>query len=94
MKRYSFHIAFVLGALAVVWVAAAVATSHLLVLGMAAVIGAVYVFGAMELRQYRAATFALNQALIDIPQELQNLSDWLITLPAGLQNPIRQRVEG
>ena len=94
MKRYSFHIAFVLGALAVVWVAAAVATSHLLVLGMAAVIGAVYVFGAMELRQYRAATAALNQALIDIPQELQNLSDWLITLPAGLQNPIRQRVEG
>jgi hypothetical protein len=94
MKRYSFHIAFALGALAVVWVAAAVATSHLLVLGMAAVIGAVYVFGAMELRQYRAATSALNQALTDIPQDLQNLSDWLITLPAGLQNPIRQRVEG
>jgi hypothetical protein len=94
MKRYSFHIAFALGALAVVWVAAAVATSHLLVLGMAAVIGAVYVFGAMELRQYRAATAALNQALADIPQDLQNLSDWLITLPAGLQNPIRQRVEG
>jgi hypothetical protein len=94
MKRYSFHIAFALGALAVVWVAAAVATSHLLVLGMAAVIAAVYVFGAMELRQYRAATAALNQALADIPQDLQNLSDWLITLPAGLQNPIRQRVEG
>jgi hypothetical protein len=94
MKRYSFHIAFALGALAVVWVAAAVATSHLLVLGMAAVIGAVYVFGAMELRQYRAATAALNQALADLPQDLQNLSDWLITLPAGLQNPIRQRVEG
>jgi hypothetical protein len=94
MKRYSFHIAFALGALAVVWVAAAVATSHLLVLGMAAVIGAVYVFGAMELRQYRAATAALNQALADIPHDLQNLSDWLITLPAGLQNPIRQRVEG
>jgi hypothetical protein len=94
MKRYSFHIAFALGALAVVWVAAAVATSHLLVLGMAAVIGAVYVFGALELRQYRAATAALNQALADIPQDLQNLSDWLITLPAGLQNPIRQRVEG
>jgi hypothetical protein len=94
MKRYSFHIAFGLGALAVVWVAAAVATSHLLVLGMSAVIGGVYVFGAMELRQYRAATAALNQALADIPQDLQNLNDWLITLPAGLQNPIRQRVEG
>ena len=94
MNRYSFHIAFALGALAVVWVAGAVATSHLLVLGMATVIGAVYVFGAMELRQYRAATAALNQSLADIPQDLQNLSDWLITLPSGLQNPIRQRVEG
>jgi hypothetical protein len=94
MKRYAFHIAFGLGALAVVWVAAAVAASHLLVLGMAAVIGAVYVVGAIELRQYRAATAALNQALADIPQDLQNLNDWLITLPAGLHNPIRQRVEG
>ena len=94
MKRYSFHIAFGLGALAVLWVAAAVATSHLLVLIMAAVIGGVYVFGAMELRQYRAATAALSHALSEIPQDLQNLNDWLITLPPGLQNPIRQRVEG
>lgn len=94
MKRYSFHIAFGLGALAVLWVAAAVATSHPLVLGMAAVIGGVYVFGAVELRQYRANTAALNQALANIPPDLHSLSDWLITLPAGLQNPVRQRVEG
>jgi len=94
MKRYSFQIAFGLGALAVLWVAAAVATSHLLVLIMAAVIGGVYFFGAMELRQYRAATAALSQALSEVPQDLQNLNDWLITLPPGLQNPIRQRVEG
>jgi hypothetical protein len=94
MKRYSFHIAFGLGAWAVVWVAAAVASSHLLVLGMAAVIGGVYVVGAMELRQFRAATSTLNQALANIPQDLQTFSDWLITLPPELQNPIRQRVEG
>ena len=67
MKRYSFHIAFGLGALAVLWVAAAVATSHLLVLIMAAVIGGVYVFGTIELHQYRLATAALNQALATIP---------------------------
>jgi len=94
MKRYSFHIAFGLGALAVLWVAAAVATSHLLVLIMAAVIGGVYVFGTIELHQYRLATAALSQALANIPPQLQNLNDWLITLPSGLQNPIRQRVEG
>ncbi|WP_416548640.1 DUF802 domain-containing protein [Limnohabitans sp. DCL3] len=94
MKRYSFHIAFGLGALAVLWVAAAVATSHLLVLAMAAVIAGVYVFGAIELHQYRRTTAALNQALANVPPQLQNLNDWLITLPSGLQNPIRQRVEG
>ena len=94
MKRYSFLIAFGLGVLALVWVAASVAASHPLVLAMTVCIGAVYVFGAMELRQYRATTQALNQALTAIPQDLQSLSDWLITLPAGLQNPVRQRVEG
>ncbi len=94
MKRYSFLIAFALGVLALVWVAASVAASHPLVLAMTVCIGAVYVFGAMELRQYRATTQALNQALTSIPQDLQSLSDWLITLPAGLQNPVRQRVEG
>lgn len=94
MKRYSFLIAFALGVLALVWVAASVAASHPLVLAMTVCIGAVYVFGAMELRQYRATTQALNQALTSIPQDLQSLSAWLITLPAGLQNPVRQRVEG
>jgi hypothetical protein len=94
LSRHSFLIAFGLGALAVLWVAAAVASSHFLVLVMTAVIGAVYVFAALELRHYRDATRALNQALSDIPADLQNLSDWLITLPASLQNAVRQRVEG
>ncbi|MGV0985464.1 MAG: DUF802 domain-containing protein [Limnohabitans sp.] len=94
LSRHSFLIAFGLGALAVLWVAAAVASSHFLVLVMTAVIGAVYVFAALELRHYRDATRALNQALSDIPADLQHLSDWLITLPASLQNAVRQRVEG
>ena len=94
LSRHSFLIAFGLGALAVLWVAAAVASSHFLVLVMTAVIGAVYVFAALELRHYRDTTAALNQALSDIPADLQHLSDWLITLPASLQNAVRQRVEG
>ncbi|PUE08894.1 hypothetical protein B9Z51_08125 [Limnohabitans sp. T6-5] len=94
MKRYSFETAFGLGALAVLWVAASVASSHLLVLVMTAFIGGVYVFGALELRQYRATSAALRQALTDIPQDLITLNDWLITLPAALHNPVRQRIEG
>jgi len=94
MKRYSFETAFGLGALAVLWVAASVAGSHALVLVMTALIGAVYVFGALELRQYRAATQGLSQALDQVPQPLESLSEWLSQVPAALQNPVRQRVEG
>ncbi|WP_090139436.1 DUF802 domain-containing protein [Limnohabitans sp. DM1] len=94
MKRYSFETAFGLGALAVLWVAASVAASHLLVLVMTAFIGGVYVFGALELRHYRTTTAALRQALADIPQDLIVLNDWLITLPASLHNAVRQRIEG
>ena len=94
MKRFSFLIAFGLGVLALIWVAAAVANSHFLVLVMTLLIGAVYGFGAWELRQYRATTDALNQALSQVPADLAQLSDWLDTLPAALQNPVRQRVQG
>jgi hypothetical protein len=94
MKRFSFSIAFGLGALALIWVAAAVASSHFLVLVMTLLIGAVYGFGAWELRQYRATTDQLQQGLAQVPADLAQLSDWLITLPAALQNPVRQRVQG
>ena len=94
MKRYSFETAFGLGALAVLWVAASVAGSQALVLVMTALIGAVYVFGALELRQYRTATQGLSQALDQVPQGLESLSEWLSQVPAALQNPVRQRVEG
>ncbi len=80
--------------MAVLWVAASVAGSHALVLVMTALIGAVYVFGALELRQYRTATQGLSQALAQLPQALESLSEWLSQVPASLQNPVRQRVEG
>ena len=94
MKRFSFLIAFGLGALALVWVAAAVASSHFLVLVMTLLIGTVYGFGALELRQYRATTSALDQGLAQVSSDLAQLSDWLVTLPAALQNPVRQRIQG
>ena len=94
MKKFAFHTAFVLGALAAFWVAAAVASTHLLVLVMTAVIGAVYVFGALELHRYRADTARLQQALTEVPSELQQLGDWLVRVPAPLQNAVRQRIEG
>jgi len=94
MKKSAFVIAFALGLLAIIWVAAAVASTHLLVLVMTAVIGAVYVFGALELHRFRASTAALEKALAEVPAELNRLSDWLGHVPTGLQNAVRQRIEG
>jgi hypothetical protein len=94
MKKHAFSIAFAIGALAAVWVAAAVASSHVLVLVMTAVIAGVYGFGALELRQYRANTTALNQAMAEVPAQMAQLDDWLARVPAHLQNAVRQRVEG
>ena len=94
MKKYAFHTAFAIGILAIVWVAAAVASTHLLVLVMTALIGAVYLFGGMELRQYRSTTAGLQQALAEVPDDLQRLSDWLVRVPDALQNAVRQRIEG
>ncbi len=94
MKKHAFDFAFAAGAIALLWVAATVASSHLLVLAMTGVIGAVYVFGALELRQYRDHTQRLAQALDAVPQDLPQLGDWLGQVPSPLQNAVRQRVEG
>ncbi|MFM7025377.1 MAG: hypothetical protein ACKOWC_04875 [Limnohabitans sp.] len=94
MKKNAFPIAFALGAVAVVWVSASVAGSHLLVLLMTTVIGAVYAYGALELRHYRTTTAQLEQALAKVPAGLQALEDWLITVPAALRHAVRQRIEG
>ena len=94
MKKHAFLIAFGIGILAVLWVAAAVATTHLLVLAMTAVIGAVYTFGMLELRHFRSTTAQLDQALAETPEGLGALDDWLPRVPATLRNTVRQRIEG
>ncbi|MEC5218573.1 hypothetical protein RCH09_003545 [Actimicrobium sp. GrIS 1.19] len=94
MHRHLFTAAFFLGALAVVWVGAGFIGTSLLALAMTAIIGAVYVFGALELRQFRHATGALAAALAAIPEQLPELGDWLGNVPASLQNVVRMRIEG
>ena len=94
MKKYAFHTAFALGVLALFWVTAMVARSHLLVLLMTAAIAAVYLYAALELQRYRQATAALQQALDTLPEALQSLDDWLERVPAALRQAVRQRIEG
>jgi hypothetical protein len=91
--------AFVLGAMAVVWVGIGfIGSNNYLALTMTMAIAAVYVFGALELRQYRHATSTLAAALAAISDQFvdlaQGLDEWLGSVHASLQNPVRLRIEG
>lgn len=86
--------AFLLGLVAVLWVGVGYIGSSPLALVMTAVIGAVYVAGAMELRRFDQATSTLAGALAAIPDNLTDLGEWLDQVPLALQNPVRLRIEG
>ena len=85
MNRNLFTAAFLLGAMAVVWVGVGFMGAHLLALTMTVIIGGVYVFGSLELRQYRQASAGLANALAAIPSPLPNLGDWLTSVPPSLR---------
>jgi len=94
MNRHLFTLAFLLGALGIVWVGVGFIDSSFLALAMTAVIGAVYAFGALELHRFRQATSTLAAALAAIPEQLAELGDWLAGVHPSLQNPVRLRIEG
>jgi hypothetical protein len=94
MNRHLFTVAFLLGALGIIWVGVGFIDSSFLALAMTTIIGAVYVFGAFELRQFRQATSTLAAALAAIPDNLTDIGDWLLSVPPSLQNPVRLRIEG
>lgn len=94
MNRHLFTAAFILGALGIVWVSVGFIDSSFLALAMTIIIGAVYAFGALELRQFRQASASLATALATIPENLAALDDWLANVHASLQNPVRLRIEG
>lgn len=94
MNRGVFALVFLLGAMAVFWVGVGFVGSNALALTMTAIIAAVYLFGALEIREFRRATATLAAALAAIPDKLSNLADWLDRLHPSLQNPVRLRIEG
>lgn len=86
---------FAVGLAVVGWVGWGFVGYSPLALAMTAVIGGVYVLGAYELIQFRAATAALKTALACNPAEpLTDLTGWLGRLAPSLRNPVRQRIEG
>ena len=86
MNRHISLLAFILGLLAVVWVAIGYIGGHGIALAVSCVIAAVYLAGAAEMHRYHGNTAALARALHDIPDDLAHLGEWLQKVPAALQN--------
>jgi hypothetical protein len=95
MNRILPHIvAFVAGLAVVCWIGAGYAGANALALAVTLVIGAFYVTGAFELQCYRQATASLAHAVSNLSEKPAGLGQWLDTLPAGLRDAVRLRVEG
>ncbi len=97
LNKHLFTVAFLLGALGIVWVGTGFIDSSVLALGMTTIIGAVYAFGALELHRFRQATSTLAAALAAIPDNLADLAGldkWLAGVHPSLQNSVRLRIEG
>ncbi|MDO8284076.1 MAG: DUF802 domain-containing protein [Rhodoferax sp.] len=94
MNKHFFAGAFVLGAVAVAWVASGFFGTNGLALVVTAVIAAVFGVGALELHRFRQASATLTTALAAIPPQLTDLGAWLAGVHASLQNPVRLRIEG
>ncbi|RIX47507.1 MAG: DUF802 domain-containing protein [Rhodocyclales bacterium GT-UBC] len=94
MNRNLSLFAFILGLLAVVWVAIGYIGGHTLAFSVSCIIAVVYLAGAFEMRRFHANTVALAKALGNIPDDIGHLGEWLQAVPAALKNTVRLRIEG
>jgi len=94
MNQRFFVAAFVIGLVALAWVGLGFVGSNWLALAMTVVIGGVYLLGAGELRQFRAGTAGLANALADTAEPPSSLGDWLERVPPLLRPAVRLRIEG
>lgn len=94
MRKNVDVILFVLGLVAVIWVAVAHAASNPMVLVVCALIALVYSAGGSELRRYRRATASLQTATKGLTETPADLEPWLQPIDSGLRTAVRLRVAG
>lgn len=103
MSRTFFTLAFAVGLVAVLWVGAGFVGTSWLAWVTTGLITATYLFGAHELRRFRAETASLQAALADVPAlqpghdadaDARALGDWLERIEPGLRQAVRLRIQG
>lgn len=87
-------LAFILGLAAVIWVAVGYVGGSALAFTVSCLIATVYLAGAFEMRRFDGNTSALARALDNIPDEVDNIGEWLQQVPGNLQNAVRLRIAG
>lgn len=85
---------FLVGFAAVCWIGVGYVGSNPLGALVAALIGACYLAGAMELQRYRRATHTLRDAVAELSATPVDLGPWLGRLHPSLRNTVRLRIEG
>jgi len=85
---------FFVGLVAVSWIGVGYIGSNPLGAAVAAVIGACYLAGGLELHRYRQATTSLQRATTELSTTPVSLGDWLERVHPSLRNAVRMRVEG
>ena len=93
MRRFLFAVPFLLGAIAVVWIAATFLT-HPVALTVTLIIAAAYTLGFAELLRFRRTTATLDRQLDDLPSSRDGLSHWLKALPGSLRHAVQRRIDG
>jgi hypothetical protein len=95
MPRYILNVAvFLAGLAAVCGIAIGYVGSNALAFCVTLLIGACYLAGAAELQRYQQTTYAFAHALRQLAVTPKSLAVWLESLPVGLRNAVRLRVEG
>lgn len=94
MTKLLFTGAFIIGAVAIIWIGQLFLGADLLGLAVTALIGGVYTIGVLELLRFRQATDTLVQALKGLTSPIDELSAWLAKMDPSLQNSARLRIEG
>ena len=94
MSKLFFTLAFAIGIAVVSWIGAGFIGSDLLALAFTGLIGAVYCLGFGELVNFRRQTRRLAGQVGQLPENQDQVSRWLNTLPQPLQYPAQRRIEG
>ena len=94
MTKFLFGGAFLIGALAILWIGQIFLGADTLGLAVTVLIGAVYAIGTAELWLFRRASATLNRALNNLDGVVQDLPQWLQQLHPSLVNAVRCRIQG